>query len=42
MTQSCAIVARLPGKKPAALAWDGEALWYADREQKTIVRLQLP
>jgi len=42
MMQSRAIVARLPGKNPVALAWDGEALWYADREQKTIVRLQLP
>lgn len=37
-----AVVARLPGKQPAALAWDGEALWYADRKQKTISRLQLP
>jgi hypothetical protein len=42
MRESGAIVAYLPCKQPAALAWDGEALWCADREQKTIVRLQLP
>jgi hypothetical protein len=42
MTQTFAMIARLPGKEPAALAWDGEALWYADRQQKRLVRLQLP
>ncbi len=42
MRGSCTTVARLPGKEPAALAWDGEALWCADRKQKTIARLQPP
>jgi hypothetical protein len=36
------IVARLPGKDPAGLAWDGSALWYADRKLKQLMRLQLP
>jgi hypothetical protein len=36
------IVARLPGKDPAGLAWDGGALWYADKKLKTIMKLQLP
>ena len=37
-----AIVARLPGEMPTALAWDGGALWYADRQQHDFKRLQLP
>jgi hypothetical protein len=36
------VVARLPGKEPAGLAWDGSALWYADRKQRQIMQLQLP
>lgn len=36
------IVARLPGEMPTGLAWDGGALWYADRRQQDFKRLQLP
>jgi hypothetical protein len=36
------IVARLPGMTPTGLAWDGGALWYADRKQHDFKRLQLP
>jgi hypothetical protein len=35
-------IARLPGKEPAGLAWDGSALWYADRQQKQFMKLALP
>jgi hypothetical protein len=37
-----AIVARLPGEMLTGLAWDGGALWYADRRQQDLKRLQLP
>jgi hypothetical protein len=40
--QTRRIAARLPGKEPAGLAWDGSALWYADRKLKQLMRLQLP
>ena len=36
------VSAYLPGKEPAGLAWDGRALWYADRQQSELRRLQLP
>lgn len=42
MERTFTIVARLPGTKPAGLAWDGDALWYADREQARLMRLQMP
>jgi hypothetical protein len=42
MRRSYLAVAHLPGKEPAALAWDGETLWCADRKLKTIARLQPP
>jgi hypothetical protein len=36
------LVARLPGKEPSGLSFDGAAFWYADREIKAIRKVMLP
>lgn len=42
MSLTHVFVARLPGKEPVGLVWDSGAFWYADREQRAFLKIQLP